>query len=65
VSFWKHLPSWIDEGSVRPLRYEVVEGLDGRRLMKYWMSIGMEGSGKVHVHPDISVVRDGSEGWLG
>lgn len=35
VSFWKHLPSWVDEGSVRPLGYEVVEGLDGRGLMKY------------------------------
>ena len=28
VLFWKHLPSWIDEGRMRPLGYEVVEGLD-------------------------------------
>lgn len=29
---------------MRPLGYEVVEGLDGRGLMKYWMGIGTEGS---------------------
>jgi len=46
VSFWKHLPSWIGEESVRPLGYEVVEGLDGRGLMKYWMGIGMKGRGE-------------------
>ena len=32
VLFWEHLPSWIDAGSVRPLGYEVVEGLGAERV---------------------------------
>ena len=52
VLFWKHLPSWIDEGSVRPLGYEAVEELDAKRVNEV-LDGYRDGKavGKVHVHP--------------
>ena len=41
VLFWKRLPSWIGEGSVRPLGYEAVEELDAKRVNEVLEGIGM------------------------
>ncbi|KAI9041938.1 zinc-binding alcohol dehydrogenase family protein [Aspergillus affinis] len=32
TTFWNHIPAWVTAGYIRPLQYEVVEGLDVVRV---------------------------------
>lgn len=52
VDFWKEMPGWTEKGELRPLGYEVVEGLDAENINGAYDNY-RDGKvqGKVHDHP--------------
>jgi NADPH2:quinone reductase len=51
IPFWKSLPGWIKEGKLRPLKFDVIEGLDVDRVDQALDGYRDGQVVKVNVHP--------------
>jgi NADPH:quinone reductase len=50
--FWRNISQWIEEGKIKPLKNQVIKGLDAEAVTKLLDDyVAGKNPGKYHVHP--------------